>query len=105
MSVGITDIFSDVFGREPHVCAFAPGRVNLIGEHTDYNGGYVLPCALNLGIEGAARMRDDKTVRLYSANFPRSGDNGNSIVISSLRRMDRLPFERYQDVCRYGVSY
>ena len=73
MSVGITDIFSDVFGREPHVCAFAPGRVNLIGEHTDYNGGYVLPCALNLGIEGAARMRDDKTVRLYSANFPEAG--------------------------------
>ena len=73
MSVSITDIFSDVFGREPHVCAFAPGRVNLIGEHTDYNGGYVLPCALNLGIEGAARMRDDKTVRLYSANFPEAG--------------------------------
>ena len=56
MSAEVKDIFSQVFGREPDVCAFAPGRVNLIGEHTDYNGGYVLPCALNLGIEGAATL-------------------------------------------------
>lgn len=73
MSAEVKDIFSQVFGREPDVCAFAPGRVNLIGEHTDYNGGYVLPCALNLGIEGAARLRDDRTIRLYSANFPDKG--------------------------------
>lgn len=73
MSAGVKDIFSQVFGREPDVYAFAPGRVNLIGEHTDYNGGYALPCALNLGIEGAARLRDDRTIRLYSANFPDKG--------------------------------
>ena len=73
MSAEVKDIFSQVFGREPDVCAFAPGRVNLIGEHTDYNGGNVLPCALNLGIKGAARLRDDKTIRLYSANFPDKG--------------------------------
>ena len=73
MSAEVQDIFSQVFGREPDVCAFAPGRVNLIGEHTDYNGGNVLPCALNLGIKGAARLRDDKTIRLYSANFPDKG--------------------------------
>ena len=73
MAIGIKDIFLQHFGGEPDVCAFAPGRVNLIGEHTDYNGGYVLPCALNLGITGAARLRDDKTLRLYSANFPDGG--------------------------------
>ncbi len=69
----IIRIFSEVFGGGPGVSAFAPGRVNLIGEHTDYNGGFVLPCALNLGIYGAARLRDDNSLRLYSANFKSSG--------------------------------
>lgn len=66
-------LFSEIFGSEPDVCGFAPGRVNLIGEHTDYNGGYVFPCALNLGIEGAARRREDHMLRFYSANFSEDG--------------------------------
>jgi len=45
------------------------GRVNLIGEHTDYNSGYVLPCAINLGITAFARKRSDNTVKLHSTNF------------------------------------
>ena len=69
----INDSFSDIFGCEPDVSAFAPGRVNLIGEHTDYNGGFVLPCALNLGIWGAAKLREDNKLRFYSANFPNEG--------------------------------
>ncbi|MFI3238035.1 MAG: galactokinase [Lachnospiraceae bacterium] len=52
---------------------FAPGRVNLIGEHTDYNGGHVFPCALTIGTYLAARKRDDRTVRFYSANFESLG--------------------------------
>ncbi len=62
--------FESVFGKNENVSAyFAPGRVNLIGEHTDYNGGHVFPCALTIGTYGAAAKRDDRTIRLYSMNF------------------------------------
>lgn len=61
--------FTAIFGIEAEATFFSPGRINLIGEHTDYNGGHVFPAAITLGTYGAARKREDKTLRFYSANF------------------------------------
>ena len=65
--------FLQTFGAPPEVMRFAPGRVNLIGEHTDYNGGYVLPCALSMGVTCLCRRREDRKLRLYSLDFPDDG--------------------------------
>lgn len=66
--------FEEVFGDSKDVKVyFAPGRVNLIGEHTDYNGGHVFPCALTIGTYAVARKRDDDKLCLYSMNFEQSG--------------------------------
>ncbi|MFZ0369609.1 MAG: galactokinase [Halobacillus sp.] len=66
--------FQERLGKdEPVDLFFAPGRVNLIGEHTDYNGGHVFPCALSVGTYAAAQKRKDTTIRLYSMNFPDLG--------------------------------
>ena len=62
--------FQEIFGAEGEIGVyFAPGRVNLIGEHTDYNGGHVFPCALTIGTYGAVRKRSDNKLRFYSMNF------------------------------------
>lgn len=58
---------------------FAPGRVNMIGEHTDYNGGHVFPCALTIGTYAAVKKRTDRKLRFYSMNFEKMG-----VVESSL---------------------
>jgi len=72
--------FAEVFGDDEGAKVyFAPGRVNLIGEHTDYNGGHVFPCALTIGTYAAARKREDKKLRFYSMNFEQLGVIESSI--------------------------
>ncbi len=72
--------FNEIFGTGGDIQVyFAPGRVNLIGEHTDYNGGHVFPCALTIGTYAAVRKREDKTLRFYSMNFEHLGVITSSI--------------------------
>lgn len=66
----LTSTFQKKYENIPTAKYFAPGRVNLIGEHIDYNGGYVFPSAITQGTYGVARKREDKIVRCYSLNFP-----------------------------------
>jgi len=69
----LVQVFIDQFRERPTDQFFSPGRINLIGEHTDYNGGHVFPAAITIGTYGVARLRDDMLVKLYSLNFPDQG--------------------------------
>lgn len=85
--------YKEIYGHAPERVFFAPGRVNLIGEHTDYNGGYVFPCALTVGTYMAVTPRDDREVHLYSGNFTDKGE----ITFS----LDELKYEKKHDWANY----
>ena len=70
----VLEMFQKLYGADGDIRVyFAPGRVNLIGEHTDYNGGHVFPCALTIGTYMAVRKREDRKLRFYSMNFENLG--------------------------------
>ena len=94
MKNNILKKFNEKFGYEKDVRVFfSPGRVNLIGEYTDYNGGHVFPCALSFGTYGAISQRNDKIVRMYSENFEDKG------IISF--EIDNLKNEEEHDWANY----
>ena len=86
MEKDLQAVFKEKFSEAATGEYFAPGRINLIGEHTDYNGGYVFPASITLGTYGLAKKRDDREIRLYSENFPEKG-----IITFSL---DDLTYDR-----------
>ncbi len=72
--------FKEVYGDEGEIRGYmAPGRVNLIGEHIDYNGGHVFPCALTVGNYAIVRKRNDDKIRFYSANYKKGGIYNTSL--------------------------
>ncbi len=89
-----THLFEQVCGGSPDGVWWAPGRVNIIGEHTDYNGGFVLPIALPLGTLAAVRRRDDDILRVHSADI--DGDAATrEIDLTTVRPGDRLGWAAY----------
>ena len=86
--------FKEIFKYSGEVKTFfSPGRVNLIGEHTDYNGGFVFPCALDFGTYAVVKKREDKIFRMYSKNFENLG-----IIEFNL---DNLVYEKKDDWANY----
>lgn len=111
--------FRDIMGCSPDAMAFAPGRVNLIGEHIDYNGGHVLPCALTLGIYGAMRRREDGKTRMLSLDFPEDGIDGGihgeiyggiddgidaGIIEAKFSEIDKLKNNKYNSWTKYVLG-
>lgn len=89
--------FERIYGKEGDIRGyFAPGRVNLIGEHIDYNGGHVFPCALTVGNYCIARKRNDRKIRFYSENFHKGG------VIE--RSLDDMTFDKSKGWTNYPLG-
>ena len=87
MEKKLMETFQKLYGGEGGIKTFfSPGRVNLIGEHTDYNGGHVFPCALTMGTYAAARKRDDRKMHFYSMNLDTFG-----VVETSLDDLTNKP--------------
>ncbi|MGM0522872.1 MAG: galactokinase [Bacillota bacterium] len=90
----LVSTFERVFGEGGDIQTFfAPGRINLIGEHTDYNGGYVFPASISFGTYAVARKRDDNALRFYSMNFEDLG-----VITSSL---DDLSYQTLDNWANY----
>ncbi|WP_155287266.1 galactokinase [Lacticaseibacillus zhaodongensis] len=88
----LTQGFTAQFHATPEQYFFAPGRINLIGEHTDYNGGHVFPCAISLGTYAAVRSNGSASFNFYSANFPADG-----ILRVPLSDLDRPRVHKWVD--------
>ena len=94
MILKLTEHFKEIFKQDDNIESFfSPGRVNLIGEHTDYNGGFVFPCALDFGTYAIVRQREDKNFRMYSENFEDLG-----IIEFNL---DNLVYDKKDDWANY----
>jgi len=83
--------FEQRFGHRPAFLSRAPGRVNLIGEHTDYNDGFVLPMAINREVAVVGAPRDDRRIRLYALNF----DDEADFALDQLQRSEPADWSDY----------
>lgn len=84
----LLEAFETSFGYKGDRVFFSPGRINLIGEHTDYNGGKVFPCAIDRGTYGVVKKRSDKEVHAFSGNFPEVGKISFSIDTIEYNKAD-----------------
>jgi galactokinase len=96
----VQHVFEQSFGGSPPLLVQAPGRVNLIGEHTDYNGGFVLPCAIDFGTWVAVGPRDDDQVRVVAADY---GNQEDTFSLSA--PITPHPSQRWSNYVRGVVKY
>ncbi|MGX7030189.1 galactokinase [Vagococcus zengguangii] len=96
----LTSQFETIFGTKNEGVFFSPGRINLIGEHTDYNGGHVFPAAITIGTYGLTKKRDDQLLRFYSGNFPDLG-----IITVSLDDLDYKKTDNWTNYPKGMMKY
>ncbi|KEK22949.1 galactokinase [Bacillus gaemokensis] len=96
----LANLFQQKFNQKAYNVFFAPGRINLIGEHTDYNGGHVLPCSITLGTYALVRRRNDDLVRIYSMNFQETG-----VIEFSLKQLEFDPEHKWGNYPKGMIRY
>jgi len=95
----LNDVFATAFGHAPELTAQAPGRVNLIGEHTDYNGGFVLPAAINYNTLVLASRRDDRELHVVARDF-----DSQRVIVNVDAPMQQDPVAPWSDYLRGVVQ-
>jgi galactokinase len=106
LTARVASVFQDTFGEAAAILVQAPGRVNLIGEHTDYNDGLVLPCAIDYRTAIAARRRGDGVVRVVAADYGNAVDEFR--LDAPIERLDQPMWANYvrgmvQDLVKTGL--
>ena len=94
------EAFARVYGYGPSFLVAAPGRVNLIGEHTDYNDGFVLPAAIDRHVLVAVSPREDRRVRVYAADF----DEIAAFDLDDIRLDDEHPWSNYERAVAWALQ-
>ena len=108
------DAFVKKFGTNPTMQAYAPGRVNIIGEHTDYNGGFVLPCAIKYGTSMSAKENGTSKMRILAVDINGDYDefeisdsiekSADKLWVNYLRGMTQLLVKKFGDKVK-GLDY
>jgi galactokinase len=113
MNKHIKNLFSEKFGYEADKTYFAPGRVNIIGEHTDYNGGLVMPFCIDKGIYAAVNLNNSKKINVYSENFSINGIVAIDLDDLGFKKLDNYgdyilgiikEFENLEIKLGYGIN-
>lgn len=102
------EAFNKHFGKEPSMLSYAPGRVNLIGEHTDYNDGFVLPCAIKFGTAIAACKNDLNKIRAFAYDI--DGDTDEFDVTANMSKHESKTWSNYlrgvtKLICEKGHNF
>ena len=96
----VSAVFVEQFEQQPDLLVRAPGRVNLIGEHTDYNDGFVLPCAIDYETCVAIGLRNDSQVQVIAADYDNQRD-----LFDLNQPIEHHPSQRWSDYVRGVVKY